>query len=170
MSTSQRTDRLILRAGQVKDIDALVSAMSEHDVVSQLSSVPWPYSSADARKFIERMQRDGLPRYLIFEATDSGERLVGGCGVTGSAEHLKIGYWVHKAHWGRGIATEAVSALLGAIANQGYDRVFAEHKMENVSSLRVLEKLGFVAIAAREEGVNAPAKSDPSLVLRVKAL
>jgi RimJ/RimL family protein N-acetyltransferase/uncharacterized cupin superfamily protein len=52
-----------------------------------------------------------------------------------------IGYWVGRAHWGRGIAT---AALAGFLANHEKGRpAFALVALHNVGSLRVLEKCGF---------------------------
>lgn len=159
-----RTARLSLRPGRSGDIKALVAAMADRVVVEQLSSVPWPYTRADAERFIAGMTRDAMPRYLIFQSGADGEALVGGCGVTRGGEQLKIGYWVKREVWGQGVATEAVAALLDTLRALGYDRVFAEHKPENLASARVLEKLGFAVC----EGEPLVDKSHPALVLRVK--
>ena len=58
---------------------------------------------------------------------------------------MEIGYWLGESHWGRGIMTEAVSAVT-AYAIQTFDvcRVFAAVFESNPSSGRVLEKAGFV--------------------------
>jgi RimJ/RimL family protein N-acetyltransferase len=52
-----------------------------------------------------------------------------------------VGYWIGRAHWGRGIATAALAAFLDV------DRRRPLHALvvpENVGSIRVLEKCGFV--------------------------
>src|SRR3546814_6236941 len=50
------------------------------------------------------------PRFLIFARTGGAPRLVGGCGISPSAEsELEMGYWIARPYWGLGFATEARS-------------------------------------------------------------
>jgi RimJ/RimL family protein N-acetyltransferase len=56
-----------------------------------------------------------------------------------------VGYWIGKRHWGKGVATRALSEFLEQdTARPLYARVAAS----NVASIRVLEKCGF-AVAGR---------------------
>ena len=55
----------------------------------------------------------------------------------------EVGYWIGKEHWGKGIATRALAALLLV------DKVrplFAHTAKQNPASKRVLEKCGFETI------------------------
>lgn len=52
-----------------------------------------------------------------------------------------VGYWIGRTYWGRGIAT---AALAGFVADYETTRpVFAYVAVQNVGSVRVLEKCGF---------------------------
>jgi RimJ/RimL family protein N-acetyltransferase len=51
-----------------------------------------------------------------------------------------IGYWVGKAHWGKGVATEAVKKFVAQISERPLYAFVATH---NVGSIRVLQKCGF---------------------------
>ena len=53
----------------------------------------------------------------------------------------EIGYWIDRALWGRGIASEAVSAFLRLEQRRPLCAGVAPH---NVASMRVLEKCGFI--------------------------
>jgi RimJ/RimL family protein N-acetyltransferase len=53
----------------------------------------------------------------------------------------QIGYWIGRDHWGRGLATRALSAFVGEVASRPLHAHVAKH---NVASIRVLEKCGFV--------------------------
>ena len=55
--------------------------------------------------------------------------------------HREIGYWIGKAHWGRGIATRAVELFVNEVTNRPLYAWVAAH---NGGSIRVLEKCGFV--------------------------
>jgi len=55
----------------------------------------------------------------------------------------EIGYWLGRAHWGRGVATAAVAAFLPLIV----ERPLCAHVVaHNTASRRVLEKCGFTAV------------------------
>jgi RimJ/RimL family protein N-acetyltransferase len=55
-------------------------------------------------------------------------------------DELEVTYWVDRAQWGKGIASEALELLL---ANTDERPVFARAASDNAGSLRVLEKAGF---------------------------
>jgi RimJ/RimL family protein N-acetyltransferase len=67
-----------------------------------------------------------------------------------------IGYELGSTWWGRGLAREAVEAMLHELASQyGVRRLHAVLKRDNVRSMRLLQRLGFTAATPRE-----PARSD----------
>ena len=51
-----------------------------------------------------------------------------------------VGFWIGREHWGKGIATGALSAFLGHVKARP---LFAHVAKHNVASKRVLEKCGF---------------------------
>jgi RimJ/RimL family protein N-acetyltransferase len=59
----------------------------------------------------------------------------------------EIGYWLGKEHWGKGIATAALTELLALIKSRPLYAHVAKH---NFASRRVLEKCGFMIY--REDG------------------
>jgi [ribosomal protein S5]-alanine N-acetyltransferase len=56
-----------------------------------------------------------------------------------------------RAYWGRGIVTEAVTALVDLLFAEGQRRVFADTDPDNIASIRVAERLGFT-LEARLRG------------------
>jgi RimJ/RimL family protein N-acetyltransferase len=57
----------------------------------------------------------------------------------------EIGYWVGRAFWGRGIATEALRAVTKyGFAHLRLIRIFAVPYAHNAASVRVLEKADYV--------------------------
>jgi RimJ/RimL family protein N-acetyltransferase len=52
----------------------------------------------------------------------------------------QVGYWLGQEYWGKGVATQALSAFLDAFAVRPLYAYVAKH---NLASLRVLEKCGF---------------------------
>ncbi len=72
----------------------------------------------------------------------------GGIGLHGLKDvyryNVEIGYWLSERHWGKGIMSEAVAAMVNHAFTQGsWLRIFACIYENNPSSMRVLEKNGF---------------------------
>ena len=62
----------------------------------------------------------------------------------------EVGYWIARDHWGRGIATEALSRLLAGVDERP---LYAGVARGNAASVRVLEKCGFRIESQDEEDV-----------------
>jgi len=160
-----RTPRLLLRPGFPEDAPALATAMSDAAIARNLAVVPWPYSLRDAEAFLASPRDPILPSLLIFERGAGAPQLVGSCGLgrrpSGAVE---MGYWIARSHWGRGLATEACTALIDIARTLGLARLEASHFVDNPASARVLEKLGFEStglIAPRRNcarGADVPAR------------
>ena len=150
-----RTPRLLLRPGFPEDAPALASAIADKAIVMNLAVVPWPYSMRDAEAFLAKPRDPVLPSLLIFERGTGAPQLVGACGLgrrpSGSVE---LGYWIAKAYWSRGYATEACTALVEIARTLGLPSVEGSHFIDNPASARVLEKLGFEPL-----GIMAPRMS-----------
>lgn len=139
-----RTPRLLLRPGFPEDAPALASAIGDEAIVRHLSVVPWPYTLRDAEAYLASPRDPVLPSFLIFERTDGAPRLAGSCGLGRRASGaVELGYWIARPFWGRGIATEAGSALIDIARALGLAQLEASHFIDNPASARVLDKLGF---------------------------
>jgi len=64
-----------------------------------------------------------------------------------------LGYWVGRDHWGRGVATAAVTRFLGELPARPLYAYVAVH---NLGSIRVLTKCGFRRDIAAEAAAPAP--------------
>lgn len=141
-----RTERLLLRPGWREDAPALFQAICDEQVIRNLARAPWPYSQADALAFLDRESTSPLEgRWLISLRTEKSPILIGAIGF-GRDEYgdLEFGYWVARAHWGQGFATEAGRAVIDiARSALRLDRLVAGHFLDNPASGRVLRKLGF---------------------------
>lgn len=150
-----RTPRLLLRPGFPEDAPALAATIADENIVRNLATAPWPYRMRDATAFLAAPRDPVLPSLLIFERTRAAPELVGACGLgRRPSGAIELGYWVATAHWGRGIATEACTALIDIAKALGLSALEGSHFLDNPASGRVLEKLGFVS-----RGVVAPRMS-----------
>lgn len=141
------TDRLLLRPGWGEDAPALSRAIADPAVVRNLSRAPWPYTLGDAEQFLALPQTMRRPRLLIFRREGRQPELIGGIGIHDDAEgRPELGYWIARAFWGRGYASEAGRAVMH-IADEALrlSRLVASHALDNPASGRVLAKLGFAA-------------------------
>jgi len=139
-----RTPRLLLRPGFPEDAPALAAAIADEAIVRNLSTAPWPYRMRDAEAFLASPRDPVLPSFLVFERKDGAPRLVGSCGLGRRASGaVEMGYWIARANWGRGFATEACGALIEIARALGLRQLAASHFIDNPASARVLDKLGF---------------------------
>lgn len=139
-----RTRRLLLRPGFPEDAPAVAAAIADQTIVRNLATAPWPYALRDAEAFLAAPRDPVLPSFLIFERTEGAPLLVGACGLgrrpSGAVE---LGYWIARAHWGRGMATEACTALIDIARTLRLQSLEGSHFLDNPASGAVLEKLGF---------------------------
>jgi len=142
-----RTERLLLRPGWAEDAPALAKAISDHAIVRNLASAPWPYEQADAETFLGMERGASDPAWLLFRRTEGAPQLVGSAGLGRRPDgEVELGYWIARPYWGLGYASEAGRAAID-IARQGLRLPYltASHFLDNPASGRVLEKLGFRA-------------------------
>jgi len=102
-----------------------------------------------------------LGPYVIYAPTEPvvvGE--IGGAFT--SAGTVEIGYAVVRSFWGRGIATEAVGALVDRMRDRPeVQRVLAHTPLDRPESARVVEKAGFTFVREVED-------AHDGVILRVK--
>jgi len=150
-----QTDRLILRAiSPERDLSALFELFADPQVAEYTDTGPFATmaEAAEVMAWISSIfdERRGL-RWAVTASADDGT-LIGTCGFNrwhrwnDSAE---IGYDLARRHWGSGLMTEAVSAMIRfGFERMGLNRIEADVTVGNDRSARLLDKLGF-----EEEGV-----------------
>ena len=143
------TERLILREITFDDAPDVFRIYTDPAVMRYWGSGPMQ-SIEEARRKIEAIgaafrAREGI-RWGITSKGD--DRLIGSCGHWRlMKQHFRseIGYELAPEHWGQGLMTEAI----GAIVRFGFERmglhsIEAQIDPDNLASRKVLEKLGFV--------------------------
>ena len=145
-----------LRRWETGDVSSLVRNASNRRVSMNLRDrFPYPYTEEHARGWTDvASQEDPLVHFAIAVGGDA----VGGIGLQLQPDVFRrsaeIGYWLGEPYWGRGIMTDAVSAVTDyAITSLGLCRVFAGVFDPNPASARVLEKAGYVREARLRRSV-----------------
>jgi ribosomal-protein-alanine N-acetyltransferase len=142
-----QTPRLTLRRMRSDDAEAMHAYASDPEVARHMLWDPHE-SLRDSENFLrfvrERYSR-GDPAGWGIEDRETG-RFIGSCGIQAwSPENARaeLGYVLAREHWGRGIMTEAVSAVVGfGFERIGFNRLEARCLDGNAASARVLEKAG----------------------------
>ena len=98
-------------------------------------SARWAEILADATGAATRV----TPRVILLD-----NAVVGAVNISPQDGHDAIGYVVAPEHWGKGIATQAVRLLIGEFTSRP---LFATAAADNLPSLRVLQKNGFVELS-----------------------
>lgn len=136
------SERLILRPARSCDVAAMTVWLGDYDVARMLSRVPYPYSEADAEDFVAQ----ALPHRFAIQRKQDG-LFMGMIGLH-TEDDYEFGYWLGKAFWGRGYATEAARRLVNfAFVELHCESVHAGWFYDNPASGHVLAKLG-----ARHDG------------------
>ncbi|MDD1693216.1 MAG: GNAT family N-acetyltransferase [Methanoregula sp.] len=151
-----RTPTSILRDWGSGDIGSLVRHANNPRVAAMMrDGFPSPYTHEDARRFIDLATTPGPHLFLAIEVDG---KACGGIGIHPLEDvrrrSAEIGYWLSESCWGRGIATDAVRAIV-PVAFGTFDiiRLQAGIFSSNRASMRVLEKCGFVREAVHTNAI-----------------
>ncbi|HEV7517915.1 MAG TPA: GNAT family N-acetyltransferase [Thermoanaerobaculia bacterium] len=143
-----RTDRLSLRRLSVDDAELIFRLLNEPSYLKYIGD-KGVRTIADARSYIlsgpvTSYEKFGFGLWLV-ETQESGVAM-GMCGLLkrDGLEDVDLGYAFLPEFWSRGYALESASAVLNyARETLGLERVVAITNVDNESSIRLLEKLGF---------------------------
>jgi ribosomal-protein-serine acetyltransferase len=145
-------------------VDRLDDAIAESLPELQLF-MPWAtedHGITQTREYVERAAAEWDSGQTWNYCILLGADLVGTVGLMTRMGPgvLEIGYWVHSAHTGRGIATAAASSLAEVgLAQPGIERVVIKHDAANVASGRVAAKAGFTRVDEEAYEPKAPGQT-----------
>lgn len=141
-----RTDRLLLRRFSLEDFDAYAAIMGDYEVGKWFPKGEG-YTREEAKKSLDSILAHWVKHgFGIWAITDKRSGvLLGRCGLNHIAEtsEVEVDFIIARPHWNHGYATEAAKAAL----QYGFDvlkldRIIALAKPNNITSRRVIEKIG----------------------------
>lgn len=146
------TERLLLRRWSRDDLEEYVRLCADPEVMRFIGRGV-PYTRAEATRSFAAHARHwethGYGLFVVLErATGAWAGLAGlarvDAGYEGAAaDEVEIGWRLGRAHWGRGLGTEAARAGRDhAFARLGLERLVAMVQPGNAASRRIVEKLG----------------------------
>jgi [ribosomal protein S5]-alanine N-acetyltransferase len=138
-----RTERLFLRPTWEDDLDEFVALLNDEAVARNIGTKALPETAEAAREAIGQIRSPLLPHFFINLRTEDGLKLIGGIGLGRDGDDVELGYWIGRAYWGQGYASEAVKAVLGNAWMLGHERIVARHVADSEANASVLTKAGF---------------------------
>ena len=143
------TDRLILRPFAMEDAEAMYRNWASDDEVSK--HLTWPtHTSVEISKMVLTDWTSHYPEPDFYNwaivLKENGPEPIGNISVVGidnKVDAATMGYCMSRAHWGKGVMTEALTAVIDFFFDEvGFNRIDADHAVDNPASGRVMEKSG----------------------------
>lgn len=129
----------VLREIRETDLADIVEACNDPTTQRFLPLLPFPYTDADARVF---MNRNGPWQQIV--ADPDTDRLLGTVGLEErGAGEAELGYWTAPWARGRGVAAAAAGLLTTRAFEAGFVRVYLRIALDNGASQRVALSAGF---------------------------
>lgn len=133
------TERLILRRARADDLDALHAILSDPRAMRYWSTPPHE-TIEQSRDWVADMMASRPEESEDFVVEHDG-RVIGKAGFYRLPD---IGYILHPDAWGRGLATEALRAVIDRVFERHpIPRITADVDPRNLASIALLERLGF---------------------------
>ena len=135
-----RTARLTLRRARIEDVDAIHAVLGNARATRYWSTPPHA-DLARSREWLLSMI-DSPPEASDDYVVEYEGRVIGKAGFWRLPE---IGFILHPDYWGRGLAREALEAVIAAAFSKfPVDALTADVDPRNAASLGLLKSLGFV--------------------------
>jgi RimJ/RimL family protein N-acetyltransferase len=138
MTYEIRTERLLLRRARLADAGPMHRIMSD-PVAMRYWSTPPHRQLEETERWIASMIA-AHPLRDDFIVTLDGETI----GKFGAWKLPEFGFLLNRAHWGKGYASEAMAAFLEHRRALGSTELIADVDPRNTSSIRLLERHGFI--------------------------
>ncbi|MBD8071574.1 GNAT family N-acetyltransferase [Bacillus sp. PS06] len=142
------TNRLVLRRVTNEDAKDVLKYLSDEDVMKYYGLDPFQ-SIDDALEEISWYQsiQDNSTGIRWGITLKDQDRVIGSCGFHNSvSQHYRteIGFELSKDQWGKGIALEAVGAIINyGFEQMNFQRIEALIEPPNLPSQKLVENLGF---------------------------
>jgi RimJ/RimL family protein N-acetyltransferase len=138
--------KILLRNVVETDLPIFFEQQLDPQAVSMAASQPM-----DRGLFMRHWEGNMTNKSVILRAIVFKGRVAGHVQSWKEKYDQKVGYWVGREYWGRGIATSALAEFLKEIKIRPLYSHVANH---NMASRRVLEKCGFVILdEGKEESI-----------------
>jgi [ribosomal protein S5]-alanine N-acetyltransferase len=139
------TERTILRNLASTDAEDFYALNLDNEVLKYTGDKPFE-SVQSAKNFLinyDPYEKYGVGRLAVIDKATS--KFIGWCGLKYHSEkdEYDIGFRFYRDHWNKGFATETAKRCLDyGFKDIGIERIVGRAMKENISSIKVLEKIG----------------------------
>jgi [ribosomal protein S5]-alanine N-acetyltransferase len=139
------TARLLLRPTDAADAERAFEIQSDWRVTRMLSMASFPPDLDAIRRWFSGHQREWAAGGAYRFGVELRGRLVGMADIDGvRSGEGQLGYWLERAVWGHGYASEAAQAVVRfAFYEAGLSALRSGHAVDNTASAKILLRLGF---------------------------
>ena len=147
------TERLILRRWENRDLGPFAVMNADPEVLRYIG-LGNPLTREESDAFVHRIEAGFEEHGFGLWCVEPRDEAVSCIGFTGLAipaflpevlPAVEIGWRLARSHWGRGLATEAATAVVAyAFDDLRLERIVSIRDPDNRASGRVMEKLGMV--------------------------
>ncbi len=152
-----RTERLILRETTINDLQN-IHQLHSFPEVDEFNTMGIPSSIKETEKLINEWiasQIESPQKKYVFAIENSEKQFIGLVGINiGKPKYFNAEIWYKllPQFWNNGFATESVNEILNfCFTELKLHRVEAGCATENISSINVLEKSGFIKEGLRRK-------------------
>jgi RimJ/RimL family protein N-acetyltransferase len=156
---------LTLRELRDEDLPLLFEQWADPVAVHMAAFTAPDHMDRDA--FARRWSRLRADETVLARVIVVDDNVAGTIGSWGESGEREVTYWIGRSYWGKGIATDALTAFLALDRSRP---LHARVASDNVASRRVLEKCGFCVIATERNVAEARSAEIEELVLRLDEL
>lgn len=141
------SERCCVRLFQADDLDDFISYRNN------LEWMKYQYFKGRSKEeyeeaLLKKSSLENGAQFAVIQKTD--QKLLGDIYMKKEADTFWIGYTVNPAFKRQGYAYEIVRSLIVWIRQQGDFNIMAGAAPENIASIRLLEKLGFLKVEAND--------------------
>lgn len=141
------TERLLINQPIETDIEDIVTILNDKTYSNNTTNIPYPYTSNNAVFWINLAQNNfeqQLGFIFAIRLRKTG-KIIGAISLHTDLKFNKaeLGYWLSKAYWNKGLATEAAKAVITfGFHDLKLKRIFATHFDFNIASGKVMSNAG----------------------------
>ena len=138
------TERLLFRSHEPNDEADFVEMHTDPEVRRYVGGQAWPVEKAVRRFHTEYLGEPKDAHGLWATVLKDEQKFVGSCGLRLGKDEARLGYYIARPYWGKGMASEASRAFIEvAFQRLHLSRVSATVEKGHAVSEHILRKFGF---------------------------
>ncbi len=160
---STETNQISLREFKEGDLDIFFKQQLDQEA-NQMAGFT-ARDPSDIKAFDEKWEKILADKNIIVRTIIYDNRVAGSMMKHDWFGVEEVSYWIGKEFWGKGIATKSLKSF---ITELNINPIFARVASDNLGSIRVLEKCGFVRSGTDKGFANARGKEIEEYIFKLE--